>query len=109
VIVDTSAILAILFEEDDARVYARAIAEADSARISAATLVEAGVVVDVQTKDRGSRQFDAFIRRAGIRIEPVTEEQAQIARQAYSDFGKAGASRNCEVAHRRQTTEGIIP
>ncbi|HVN91135.1 MAG TPA: type II toxin-antitoxin system VapC family toxin [Candidatus Binataceae bacterium] len=87
-IVDTSAILAILFEEDDAELYARAIAAAESCRISAATFVEAGVVVDMQTKDKGSRQFNAFIRRAGITIEPVSEEQTHIARQAYADFGK---------------------
>jgi hypothetical protein len=46
------------------------------------------IVVDTQTKDKGSRQFDAFFRRAGIVIEPVTEEQAHVARQAYDDFGK---------------------
>lgn len=87
-IVDTSAVLAILFEEDDAELYARAIAAAESRRISAATFVETGVVVDAQTNEQGSRQFDAFIRRAGITIEAVSEEQAHIARQAYSDFGK---------------------
>lgn len=87
-IVDTSALVAVLFEEDDAELYARALARADSCRMSAATFVEAAVVVDAQTKDKGSRQFDAFIRRAGIAIEPVTEEQAHVARQAYADFGK---------------------
>jgi ribonuclease VapC len=87
-IVDTSAILAILFEEDDAELYARALTQADSCRISAANFVEAAVVVEAQTKDKGSRQFDAFFRRAGIGIEPVTEEQAHVARQAYTDFGK---------------------
>jgi len=87
-IVDTSAILAILFEENDAELYARALAEADSCRMSAANFVEAAIVVDTQTKDKGSRQFDAFFRRAGIAIEPVSEEQAHVARQAYADFGK---------------------
>lgn len=56
--------------------------------MSAANFVEAAVVIDAQTKDKGSRQFDAFIRRAAIVIEPVTEKQAHIARQAYADFGK---------------------
>ena len=87
-IVDTSAILAILFEEHDAEVYARALTEADSCRMSAANFVEAAIVVDAQTKDKGSRQFDEFFRRAGIAIEPVSEEQAHVARQAYTDFGK---------------------
>jgi ribonuclease VapC len=87
-IVDTSAVLAILFAEDDAELFARALAQADTRRMSAANFVEAAIVVDAQTKDRGSRQFDAFCRRAGLVIEPVTEEQAQVARQAYADFGK---------------------
>jgi ribonuclease VapC len=87
-IVDSSAILAILFNEDDAESHARAITEADSCRISAANFVEVAIVVEAQTKASGSRQFDAFFRRAGIIIEPVTEEQAHIARQAYTDFGK---------------------
>ena len=43
---------------------------------------------EAQTKEGGSRQFDAFVRRANITIEPVTEEQAHLARQAYTDFGK---------------------
>lgn len=87
-IVDTSAVLAILFEEEDAEIYARALAQADSCRMSAASFVETAIVVDAQTKDKGSRQFDSFLRRAGIGIEPVSEEQAHIARQAYADFGK---------------------
>jgi ribonuclease VapC len=87
-IVDTSAVLAILFGESDAEVYARALSEADECRISAANFVEAAIVLESQTGDSGSRQFDAFMRRAGIVIEPVNEEQAHLARQAWSDFGK---------------------
>ena len=87
-IVDSSAILAILFAEPDAAVFAKAISEADACKISAATFVEVAAVVEAHAKDRGSRQLDAFLRRAGFVIEPVTEEQAHLARQAYSDFGK---------------------
>lgn len=87
-IVDSSAVLAILFDEKDAETFARILTEADSCRMSAANFVEVAIVVEAQTKNSGSRQFDAFFRRAGIVIEPVTEEQAHIARQAYTDFGK---------------------
>lgn len=87
-IVDTSALLAILFNESDAEIYARAIAGAGNCRISAANYLESAIVVEAQTRESGSRQFDAFFRRAGIVIEPVTEEQAHAARQAYSDFGR---------------------
>ncbi len=87
-IVDTSAIIAILFNEQDAEVYAKAITRADSCRMSAATFVETAIVVEVQTGNNGGRQLDAFIRRAAIGIESVTEEQAYMARQAFLDFGK---------------------
>jgi ribonuclease VapC len=87
-ILDTSAVVAILFAERDAEIYARAITQAGSCKISAASFVEVSLVVEAQTKEGGSRQLDAFIRRAGIVIEPVSEEQAYIARQAYADFGK---------------------
>src|SRR5271169_5744859 len=87
-IVDTSAIIAILFQEPQARTYAEAISNADSCRLSAATFVEASTVVEVQTRSKGSPQFDAFLRRTGMTIEAFTEEHARIARQAYVDFGK---------------------
>ncbi len=87
-IVDSSALLAILFDEADANIYAQAIVEADPCRMSAATFVEVAIVIEAQTKDAGARQFDAFFRKAGIVVEPVTEEQAHAARQAYADFGK---------------------
>ena len=85
-IIDTSAIVAILFAERDAEIYAEAIVQAGSCKISAANFVEVSVVIEAQTE--AGRQLDSFIRRAGIAIEPVTEEQAYIARQAYADFGK---------------------
>jgi ribonuclease VapC len=88
VILDTSALLAVLFGEKDAETYAQAISQADVCRISAATFVEVSIVVESQTGDAGSRQWDSFFRSAGITIEPVTEEQAHAARQAWSDFGK---------------------
>lgn len=87
-IVDTSALVAILFCEEDSEKYARAIAEAESRRMSAASFVETAIVIDAQTRTEGSSQFDTFIRRAGITIEPVTQEQAYLARQAYLDFGR---------------------
>jgi ribonuclease VapC len=87
-IVDTSAIIAILFNEEDAASYAQAITRAESRRMSAATFVETAIVLETQTKSSGSRQLDAFFRRADIAIEPVTEEQAYIARQAFIDYGK---------------------
>jgi ribonuclease VapC len=58
------------------------------------TFVESSIVVESQTGDDGSRQWDQFFRRAGFVLEPVTEEQAYAARQAWSNFGKVAARRN---------------
>jgi len=87
-IVDSSAVLAILFNEPESTRFAQMIAAADRCRISAANLTEAAIVVDLQTDATGGRQFDSFLRRSGIVVEPVTEEQAYLARQAYFDYGK---------------------
>ncbi len=86
-IVDSSALVAILFDEADAAVFANAIAAAERCRISALNFIEAAIVVESQSVS-GGQQFDALIRRAAIVIEPVTHEHALLARQAYADFGK---------------------
>ncbi len=87
-IVDSSALVAILTTEADAQKYIDIIDVADVARISAANFVEAAIVADSRGGPAGARDLDWFVRRANIVIEPVTEEQAHIARQAYADFGK---------------------
>ncbi len=87
-IIDTSALIAILRDEPDAARYAEAIAEAGERRISAATYVETAAVIDGAGDPIASRRLDELFREARIVIEPVTASQAQIARQAYRDFGK---------------------
>jgi ribonuclease VapC len=87
-IVDTSALIAVLFAESDADLYAGALDTADVCRMSAANLLETSLVIDRETRQPASRQLDALIRSVPIVIEPVTEEQAHVARQAYADFGK---------------------
>lgn len=87
-IVDTSAVVAILLSETDAQRFLSPIEAAEIVRMSAANFVEAAIVAESQGGVLGGRHFDAFIRRAGIVIETVTEEQAHIARQAFLDYGK---------------------
>lgn len=87
-IVDTSAIVAILRDEPEARSCAQAIADAKNRRVSAVNYVEAAAVIDGSRNPIASRRFDELFREAGLRIEPVTEAQARIAREAYKDFGK---------------------
>ena len=87
-IVDTSAIVAILREEPDAGSFADAIAGARTRRVSAVNYVEAAAVIDGSRNPIASRRFDDFIREASLTVEAVTFEQARIAREAYKDFGK---------------------
>jgi ribonuclease VapC len=87
-IVDTSAIIAILRGEDDAEVYARALAAGDVRRLSAASYLECGIVLDTQRDPIVSRGLDNLLEEAEFVIEPVTERQARLARVAYADFGK---------------------
>lgn len=87
-IVDTSALIAILRDEPDAMTYAKAIANAPVRRVSAASYVEAAAVIDGSRDPIASRRFDDFFREARLVIEAVTEVQAGLARAAYRDFGE---------------------
>lgn len=87
-ILDTSALVAILRDEPDATTYAQAIAKSEIRRLSAANFVEAAAVIDDSRDPIVSRGFDELLREAGVRIEPVTETQARLAREAYRDFGR---------------------
>ena len=87
-IIDTSAIVAILRQEPEARRFAEAIEAAPVRRVSATTYVEIGAVIDGARDPVASRLVDELLATAGIIIEPVTAAQARIAREAYRDFGK---------------------
>jgi ribonuclease VapC len=87
-IIDTSALIAILRAEDDAADMALAIEKAQSRRISAANFLETAVVIDASRDPVASRRFDELVEVAELRVEAVTLNQARIARDAYRDFGK---------------------
>ncbi|MDF2708391.1 MAG: VapC toxin family domain ribonuclease [Nonomuraea muscovyensis] len=87
-IIDTSAIVAILNGEPDATDFAVAIRDAPARRMSAAAYVELAAVVERSRDPAASRLLDDFLARMRIEILPVTPEQAQIARRAYWDYGK---------------------
>jgi ribonuclease VapC len=88
VIIDTSALIAILRAEDDASDMALAIERAQVRKVSAANYLETAVVIDASRDPIASRRFDELVDTAELRIEPVTHDQARIARDAYRDFGK---------------------
>lgn len=87
-IVDTSALIAILRDEPDAGAIGEALARPEVRRMSAVSYVEAAVVVDGNRNPVLSRRFDDLLRDVEIAVAPVTLNQARIAREAYRDFGK---------------------
>lgn len=87
-IIDTSALIAILRAEPDAGEMARAIERAQTRRISAANWLETAVVIDASRDPVASRRFDELVQTAELHVESVTGDQARIARDAYRDFGK---------------------
>jgi ribonuclease VapC len=93
VIVDSSALVAILRSEPEASQFAEAIADAEVVRLSSVGYVESGIVVDSWREPTVSRRLDALIGESHIAIEPFTAEQARIAREAYRDFGKGSGHR----------------
>jgi len=87
-IVDTSAVIAILHDEPDKSRYSRAIEADENPKMSVVNYLEAGVVVDSVRNPMLSRKLDEFIRGGGIELVPVTVEQGLAARMAYRDFGR---------------------
>jgi ribonuclease VapC len=87
-IVDASAVIAILRNEAGAVNFAKAIELAAECRISAVNYVEAAALIDRARDPVVSRKLDELLREADVAIEPVSENQARIARAAYRDFGK---------------------
>lgn len=87
-IIDTSAIVAVLRGEQGAKAYAAMIESAPIARISAATYVELGVVIDSLRDPVMSGSLDPFLVSMVVVVEPLTASQARTARAAYERFGK---------------------
>lgn len=87
-ILDSSAIIAILRDEPDADVLSAAIESSEVRRVSVATYVESAIVIDSNRSVLLSNLLDSFLGRSLISIEPITVEQARLAREAYRDFGK---------------------
>ncbi len=87
-VVDTSALLAILQDEPERRGFNEALESADSRLISAATFVEVSIIIESRYGAEGVRDLDLLLERAGLELVPVDVEQARAARAAYSRFGK---------------------
>jgi ribonuclease VapC len=87
-ILDTSAVIAVLQNEESAPRLVAAMEDAPVKRMSAATLVETGIILQARYGDHGERELDLFVQRAHVEVVPVTEEHAEYARSGYRRFGK---------------------
>ena len=87
-VIDTSALVALLGMEPEAARIAQAI-EADPVRLlSAAALLESAIVIESRQGEFAARELDLLLAKAGVQVEAVTAEQAEVARQAWRRFGK---------------------
>lgn len=87
-VVDTSAVLAILLEEPEAAEYAQCIEDDPTPLISAASVLEAGIVLMSRYGPEARDDLQDFLEQAGLQVEPVTAAQIVLALDAYQQFGK---------------------
>jgi len=87
-VIDTSAVLAILQDEPERRAFNEAIEAADSRSLSVASFVEVSIVIEARYGAEDVRHLDRFLDRAGVVLAAVDAEQGKLARQAFSQFGK---------------------
>jgi len=87
-VIDTSALAAIFFHEPERDAFRNAIFAVSSRLISAATVLEAGMVIEGRKGGGAGREFDLFIVRAQIQIVPIDAELADLARSAWRKYGK---------------------
>lgn len=87
-VIDTSAVIAILRSEAAADRLIAAMEGSGARRMSAASLVEAAIVLQARYGDLGERELDLLVQRARIDVIPLTGDQAEVARSGFRRFGK---------------------
>jgi ribonuclease VapC len=87
-VIDSSAIVAIAFDEPEATDFETRIADDPIRLMSAATVLEAAMVIETRLGEAGGSELDLWLHKAGIEIVPVDAEQADLARRAWRRFGK---------------------
>lgn len=87
-VIDTSALVAIFFSEPERQAFLDAIIADGSRLISAATMLETGIVLEGRQGEAAGREFDLFVVRADLQVAPFDAEQAEIARSAWRKYGK---------------------
>jgi ribonuclease VapC len=87
-VIDTSALLAIFLGEPERRLFLELITQAERRLISAANVLETGIVLEARRGEAAGREFDLFLHRAKLDVVPVDAEQVEIARVAWRRYGR---------------------
>jgi ribonuclease VapC len=87
-VVDTSALIAILFGEPEAFSFSKAVADESRKLISAFNVLETGIVVEARKGEAGGRELDLLLHRAQIEVVAMNADQAELARIAWRKYGK---------------------
>jgi ribonuclease VapC len=87
-VIDTSALLAIFLAEPERQPFLDLLILAEERQISAANVLETGIVLEARRGEAAGREFDLFLVRADLQIVPVDGEQVEIARSAWRKYGK---------------------
>jgi len=88
VVIDTSALLAIFLAEPERKPFVDSIFQAGTRMISAASVLETGIVLEARRGESAGREFDLFLVRANLQIVSLDSEQVEIARSAWRKYGK---------------------
>jgi ribonuclease VapC len=87
-VIDTSALLAIFLAEPERKPFLESILQAETRMISAANLLETGIVLEARRGEAAGREFDLFVVRANLQVASVDSEQAKLARSAWRKYGR---------------------
>jgi ribonuclease VapC len=87
-VIDTSALLAVFLAEPERKPFLESIFQDETRMISAASVLETGIVLEARRGESAGREFDLFLIRANLQIVPVDSEQVEIARSAWRKYGK---------------------
>ena len=96
-VIDTSALIAILFGEPEALSFTRAVADESRKLISAFNALETGIVVEARKGEAGGRELDLLLHRAQIEIVAMNADQAELARTAWRKYGKGNHSAGLNI------------
>jgi ribonuclease VapC len=87
-VIDTSCLIAIFLHEPERQAFLDLILTASARRISVASVLESGMVIEARRGEMGSRELDLFLSRLQFEIVPVDAEQVEVARMGWRKFGK---------------------